>query len=58
MTAAPRNWNNFALGLFVALVPLLGIPGVIKTILLVVVGLLIALFSLVRFTPPVVAEKL
>lgn len=56
MPASPRNWNNFALGIFVAIVPWLGIPGVIKTILLVVAGLLIAVFSLVRLAPAVSSQ--
>lgn len=43
-----KNWNNFFLGLLVAIVPFIGIPFSIKQIILLVLGLLIALFSLAR----------
>ena len=43
-----KNWNNFYLGLVVAILPFVGIPLTIKQILFLVLGLLIALFSLAR----------
>lgn len=46
-----KNWNNFSLGLLVVVVPWLGLPQGLINILLVVFGLLIALFSLARVKP-------
>jgi len=46
-----KNWNNFFLGLLVVVVPWLGLPQGLINILLVVFGLLIALFSLARIKP-------
>jgi hypothetical protein len=43
-----RNWNNFFLGLVVALLPWLGVPQVIKNVAFLIIGLLITLFSLVN----------
>lgn len=43
-----RNWNNFFLGLAVALIPWLGIPLSFKKIALLVAGVLISIFSLAR----------
>lgn len=43
-----KNWNNFYLGLAVVVVALIGIPLIFKQLALVVLGLLIALFSLAR----------
>lgn len=43
-----KNWNNFYLGLVVAVLPFIGIPLAIKQVLFLVFGLLIALFSLAR----------
>lgn len=47
-----KNWNNFYLGLVVAILPFIGIPLVIKDILFLALGLLIALFSLARLSRP------
>lgn len=47
-----KNWNNFYLGLLVAILPVLRIPSGIKDILFLVLGLLIALFSLARLSRP------
>ena len=44
-----KNWNNFFLGLIIAILPLLRLPASLKNIALVVAGLLVALFSLARF---------
>jgi TRAP-type C4-dicarboxylate transport system permease small subunit len=46
-----KNWNNFFLGLLVVIVPWLGLPQGLINVLLVVFGLLIALFSLARVRP-------
>ncbi len=46
-----KNWNNFFLGLVVVIVPWLGLPLGFKKIIFVIVGLLIALFSLARVEP-------
>lgn len=46
--AATKNWNNFFLGLVVAILPFLGLPISIKNIVFLVAGLLIAFFSLAR----------
>ena len=46
-----KNWNNFFLGLLVVVVPWLGWPRGLINILLVIFGLLIALFSLARVKP-------
>jgi hypothetical protein len=43
-----KNWNNFFLGLVVAVFPFVGVPLLFKQIVLLVLGLLIALFSLAR----------
>lgn len=43
-----KNWNNFFLGLLVALLPWLGFPLTFKNALWTVLGILIALFSLAR----------
>lgn len=43
-----KNWNNFFLGLAVALLPFIGLPGLFKQIIFLALGLLIALFSLAR----------
>ncbi len=43
-----KNWNNFFLGLLVAIIPFIGIPLSAKKITLLIIGLLIALFSLAR----------
>lgn len=43
-----KNWNNFYLGLVVAVLPFIGVPASIKQVLFLVLGLLIALFSLAR----------
>ena len=43
-----KNWNNFFLGLVVVVVPWLGLPLGFKKVILVIVGLLVALFSLAR----------
>lgn len=43
-----KNWNNFALGLFVMILPLLAVPQGLKTLLFVAAGFFIALFSLAR----------
>jgi hypothetical protein len=45
-----KNWNNFYLGLAVAILPFIGIPLAIKKPLFLVFGLLIALFSLARLS--------
>ena len=47
-----KNWNNFVLGLLVAIVPFLGVPLALKEIFLVITGLLIALFSLATLDRP------
>jgi hypothetical protein len=41
-----RNWNNFFLGLAVALLPWFGVPQGFKNVVFLLLGLLIALFSL------------
>lgn len=41
-----RNWNNFFLGLVVAVLPWLAIPLGFKNVVFTILGLLIALFSL------------
>jgi hypothetical protein len=46
-----KNWNNFFLGLVVVVVPWLGLPLGLKKIIFVILGLLIALFSLARVQP-------
>ena len=43
-----KNWNNFYLGLAVAILPFIGIPLAIKKPLFLFFGLLIALFSFAR----------
>ncbi len=47
-----KNWNNFFLGLAVAVLPFLGVPLGFKKIVFLIVGLLIALFSLARIEKP------
>ena len=42
-----KNWNNFYLGLVVAILPFIGIPATIKTILFLVLG--IARFQISEF---------
>ena len=41
-----KNWNNFVLGLLVAILPWLGLPISWKLIIFSILGLFIALFSL------------
>jgi hypothetical protein len=43
-----KNWNNFFLGLAVAVLPFLGLPLGLKKIIFLVLGLLVAVFSLAR----------
>ena len=43
-----KNWNNFFLGLVVAVLPFLGLPGGFKKWLFLLAGILIALFSFAR----------
>lgn len=43
-----KNWNNFALGILVMLIPLLALPERLSDILLVAIGFFIVLFSLAR----------
>jgi len=45
---AHKNWNNFFLGLSVVILPWLGLPLGLKKVIFVILGLLIALFSLAR----------
>jgi VIT1/CCC1 family predicted Fe2+/Mn2+ transporter len=47
-----KNWNNFALGILVMIVPLLALPERLATMLLVVFGFFIALFSLAQVGSP------
>lgn len=48
--AETKNWNNFFLGLLVAILPFIGIPFSVKKIIFLILGLLIALFSLARLS--------
>ena len=48
MSTGKRNWNNFFLGLLVALSPWLGLPVNFKNFTLSIAGFLIMLFSLAR----------
>ncbi len=43
-----KNWNNFFLGLLVAVLPFLGLPLFVKNVIFIILGLLIAVFSLAR----------
>lgn len=43
-----KNWNNFALGLLVMILPLISLPEGLKQPLLIAAGFFIALFSLAR----------
>lgn len=43
-----KNWNNFALGLLVMILPLLSLPASLKNLLFAASGFFIALFSLAR----------
>lgn len=44
-----KNWNNFFLGLAIAVLPWLGLPASWKSVILTVAGLLVALFSLAHY---------
>ena len=52
-----KNWNNFALGLLVMILPLLAIPERLADILLVASGFFIVLFSLARVSSRRYEEK-
>ena len=43
-----KNWNNFALGILVMILPLLALPDRLTDLILVALGFFIALFSLAR----------
>ena len=43
-----KNWNNFALGALVMILPLLALPQKLVNLLIVALGFFIALFSLAR----------
>lgn len=43
-----KNWNNFALGILVMILPLLALPDRLTDLMLVALGFFIALFSLAR----------
>jgi len=46
MAQVNRNWPDFFLGLLVAVVSFLGLPASWKTVILVILGLLVAFFAL------------
>ncbi len=46
-----KNWNNFALGALVMILPLLALPQKLVNLLIVALGFFIALFSLARTGP-------
>lgn len=47
-----KNWNSFALGVLVMILPLLALPQKLINLLLIALGFFIALFALARFEPP------
>ncbi|MCC6290626.1 hypothetical protein IT398_00960 [Candidatus Nomurabacteria bacterium] len=46
-----KNWNNFALGVLVMILPLLALPQELTKFLIIALGFFIALFSLAQFGP-------
>ena len=43
-----KNWTNATIGIILIILPFLGLPQAIKTILFVILGVLVLLFALAR----------